>query len=100
MIFDLLRMKLHAENSGHNHPFTNGLAGKDWFQAFTRRHKISMRVPQPLSYARAKNANPKVVEEFFDRLSALYARLELSASQIYNADETGISCAQTIKSLC
>ena len=89
-----------AENSGHNHPFTNGLAGKDWFQAFTCRHKISMRVPQPLSYARAKNANPRVVEEFFDRLSALYARLELSASQIYNADETGISCVHKPSKVC
>ena len=86
-----------AENSGHNHPF---LAGKDWFQAFTRRHKISMRIPQPLSYARAKNANPRVVEEFFDRLSALYARLELSASQIYNADKTGISCVHKPSKVC
>ena len=25
-----------AENSGQNHPFTNKLAGKDWFQAFMR----------------------------------------------------------------
>ena len=59
-----------------------------------------MRVPQPLSYARAKNANPRVVEEFFDRLSALYARLELSASQIYNADETGISCVHKPSKVC
>ena len=43
-----------AENSERNHPFSNGLAGRDWFQAFTRRHKISLRAPQPLSNARAK----------------------------------------------
>ena len=89
-----------AKNSERNHPFSNGLAERDWFQAFTRRHKISLRAPQPLSYARAKNANPEVVEEFFDRLSALYARLELTASQIYNADETGISCVHKPSKVC
>jgi len=43
-----------AESSGRNHPFTNKLAGKDWFQAFMRRYNISLRTPQPLSHARAK----------------------------------------------
>ena len=89
-----------AENSGQNHPFTNKLAGKDWFQAFTRRYKISLRIPQPLSYARAKNANSEAVEEFFDRLSALYARLGLSASQVCNADETGVSCVHKPSKVC
>jgi len=67
-----------AESSGRNHPFTNKLAGKDWFQAFMRRYNISLRTPQPLPHARAKKANLEAVEEFFDRLSALYARLGLS----------------------
>ena len=89
-----------AENSGRNHPFTNKLAGKDWFQAFMRRYKISLRIPQPLSYARAKNANSEAVEEFFDRLSALYARLGLSASQVYNADQTGVSCVHKPSKVC
>ena len=61
-----------ANNSGRNHPFKNGHAGKDWYKSFTQRHNFSLRVPQPLSYARAKNCHPEIIEEFFDRLSLHY----------------------------
>ena len=85
-----------AENSGHNHLFTNGLAGKDWFQAFTRRHKISshshMLVQKMLSLGLWKSF-------LIDFLHFMHA-WELSASQIYNADETGRSCVHKPSKVC
>ena len=89
-----------AENSGRSHPFHNGSAGKDWYQSFARRHNISSRMPQPLSYARARNCNPEVIEDFFDRLSELYTKHDFSPSQIFNADETGVSCVHKPSKVC
>ena len=89
-----------AENSGRSHPFHNGSAGKDWYQSFARRHNISLRMPQPLSYARARNCNPEVIEDFFDRLSELYTKHDFSPSQIFNADETGVSCVHKPSKVC
>ena len=50
---------------------------------------------EALLYARAKNANAKVVENFYAKLVAVCARLNILSKpmhmQIFNADETGIS---------
>lgn len=89
-----------ANTSGRNHPFKNGCAGKHWYNSFTQRHNLSLRMPQPLSYARAKNCHPEIIEEFFDRLSGLYTKHEFSPSQIYNADETGVSCVHKLSNVC
>ena len=83
-----------AEASGRSHPFQNRIAGRDWYEAFTKRHpQLSLRKPEALSYARAKNASVEVVDDFFAKLAAVYSRLGLlnRPMQIYNADETGIS---------
>ena len=77
-----------------------GVLGKDWYKSFTQRHNLSLRIPQPLAYARAKNCHPEIVEEFFDRLSALYTKYAFSPSQIYNADETGVSCVHKPSKVC
>ena len=86
-----------AEKSGINHPFRDGTAGRKWFDAFRQRHAyLTLRSPQKLSYARAKAVNPKIVEDFFAKLGALYARLNLITKpmQIYNVDETGLNLVQ------
>ena len=57
-----------ANNSGRKHPFTNGLTGKDWYQSFVQRRKLSLRTPQPLSYARSKNCNPKCWRIFWQTI--------------------------------
>ena len=66
------------------------------------RHKQSLRMPQPLSYAQAKICRHDIIEEFFDRLSALYTctKYEFPPSQIYNADETGMSCVHKPSKVC
>ena len=83
-----------AENSGRKHPFNEGKAGRDWYAGFCRCHsQLVLRKPEALSYSRAKCANAKTVEDFFAKLGALYARLNILSKPmlIYNADETGIS---------
>lgn len=82
------------ENSGRQHPFREGKAGRDWYEGFLRRFPhISLRREEALSYMRAKNANDKVIEDFFAKLAAVLARLNLLSKpmHIYNADETGFS---------
>ena len=61
-----------AAGSGRSHPFKEGSAGRDWYEGFLRRHpQLSLRKPEALSYARAKNANAKVVEDFYAKFAAV-----------------------------
>jgi len=55
-----------ADRSGIEHPFKDGTAGRKWFDGFLQRHAtLSLRSPEPLSFARAKAANPQILEDFF-----------------------------------
>jgi len=83
-----------VNNSGRPHPFRDGRAGRDWYEGFLRRFpNITLRREEVLSYMRAKNANEKVIEDFFAKLAAVLARLNLLSKPmlLYNADETGFS---------
>ena len=58
-----------AEASGRKHPFTDGAAGRAWFDAFRSRHpKLTLRSTQSLSHARASSANHKVITDYFGKL--------------------------------
>ena len=52
-----------------------------------------MHIAQPLSYCRATAANKEIVNDFFAKLGAIFACLNLLSKpmQIFNIDETGIS---------
>ena len=83
-----------VEKCGRQHPFHDGMAGRGWFDGFRARHpRLTLRIPQPLSFCRAFCANEDVIKDFFAKLGAIYARLNLLSKpmQIFNADETGIS---------
>ena len=83
-----------VETTGRPHPFKNGSAGRDWYEGFLKRHpQLTLRKPEALSYARAKNANAKAIEDFFAKLAAVCARLNILSKpmQIFNADEIGLS---------
>ena len=92
---DVMRVAFSiVEKSGRRHPFTNGMAGRAWFDGFRSRNpNLTMRISQPLSYSRATNANKETVDDFFAKLGAIYARLNLLSKpmQIFNVDETGIT---------
>jgi hypothetical protein len=77
-----------------SNPFKDGKAGRYWFEGFKKRHpNLTVRMPQPLSYARALNSTKEVVTDFFGKLGSLYGRLNLISKpmQVYNADETGVT---------
>ena len=86
-----------AEESGIKHPFKNCTAGRKWFEAFRFRNpNLTLRTPEALSYARAKSVNPKTIEDFFAKLGAIYARLNLFCRpmQVFNVDESGVNVTQ------
>ena len=43
-----------ADKTGRDHPFKEGHAGRGWYEGFmARQATLTLRAPQPLSYARA-----------------------------------------------
>lgn len=83
-----------VELSGRQHPFRNGMAGRAWLDGFLQRHpKLTLRTAQSLSHSRAFNATREVIDDYFAKLGAMYARLNILTKpmQIYNVDEVGIS---------
>jgi hypothetical protein len=76
----------------HNFNADTGLAGRDWLQGFLRRHeRLSMRLPEKTSAARASAFNRLNVTNLFDLLGQLMDKIIFPPSSIYNCDETGIS---------
>ena len=87
-----------AETCGRAHPFHNEMAGRAWLDGFFRRHpNLTVRKPQSLSYNRAVSANIDTINDYFAKIGALYARLNILTKpmQIYNMDECGISIVHT-----
>ena len=83
-----------AESSGREHPFTKGTAGRAWFDGFRSRHSnLTLRSAQSLSHSRAACANKEIISDYFAKLGAVCAKLNLLTKpmQIFNMDETGLS---------
>lgn len=56
-----------------------------------KRHNLSIRKAEHTSKARANGFNEKSVSEFFELLKSIMLENDISPSNIYNVDETGIS---------
>jgi len=68
------------------------MAGKDWLQAFLKRHpELSIRKPEATSIARISGFNKDAVQLFFSNLNEVYQKYSFQPDRIYNVDETGIS---------
>jgi hypothetical protein len=71
----------------------NQKAGRDWAFAFARRNKLTPRVAENLSKARAIAFNKDRVANYFAEFRTLINKLgiEHAPHRYYNADETGLS---------
>jgi hypothetical protein len=78
-------------NLSNSFTFVTKTAGSNWFKSFMRRHsQLSLRVPEPISAARASAFNKPIVTKFFETLSELLKKNEIPPERMYNCDETGI----------
>ena len=82
-----------VDKSGRPHPFRNGMAGLAWLDGFFVCHpKLVLCTAQPLSYSRAVSASREIIQDYFTKLAAMYARLNILSKpmQIFNIDEIGV----------
>ncbi|KAK6959556.1 jerky protein [Biomphalaria glabrata] len=71
-----------------------GMAGKDWFRDFKKRHNLSLRQPEATFLARSTGFNKIAVNRFFDKLESIITENKLDALRIFNTDETALSTVQ------
>ena len=84
-----------AEKANIQHPFKNGVAGRDWLRGFMARHpEISLRRPEGTSLNRAISFNREIIAEFFRVYKGLLGSGEYTPRQVWNVDETGITPVQ------
>nr|XP_022913979.1 uncharacterized protein LOC111424602 [Onthophagus taurus] len=70
-----------------------GVAGKHFYYDFMQKHPdISLKTPESTSMMRAVEFNKPQVDLFYDILEKLMTQYKFQPSNIYNYDETGVSC--------
>ncbi|KAJ4430816.1 hypothetical protein ANN_19407 [Periplaneta americana] len=80
----------------HNFSAEKGLASKDWFHGFIKRHpNISFRKPEATSINCVPAFNRNEIQDFFSNLETVISKYKIPATRMYNVDETGISTVQT-----
>jgi hypothetical protein len=68
------------------------MAGKDFFLTFKNRNpNLALGTPEATSLMRATGFNKPQVDRFYGLLLKLQEQFGFQASEIYNADETGVS---------
>ena len=68
------------------------MAGKHLFLVFKKRNPdLALRTSETTCLMRVTEFNKPQVDRFYDLLLKLQKRFGFQASQIYNADETGVS---------
>lgn len=82
-----------AEHLGLPHPFNKEtkMAGEDWLASFMKANDFAVRKPEATSVARAMGFNKPSVDKFFSILKEVREKHNFCASNIYNADESGLS---------
>jgi hypothetical protein len=82
-----------AKKCGMDHSFNKKkrMAGKYFFLAFKKRNPdLALRTSEATSLLGATGFNKPQVDWFYDLLVKLQEQFRFQASQIYNADETGV----------
>jgi len=73
--------------------FKNDEPTTGWVHRFCKRNKLSLRTPENCSAARFDSEKQEIVDSFFQEYRKLLDKLlprGLTASEIYNTDETGL----------
>lgn len=79
----------------HRFNSEKGTAGKHFYYDFMKRHPdLALRTPESTSLMRAVGFNKPQVELFFFNVEKLMNQYHFPPSNIYNCDETGVSCVQ------
>jgi len=73
-------------------PFVNNRLGRDWYEAFLRRHpELASRIAQTLTLTRA-SATEEVLRNWFKEVEQHLRKLnllEIEPSRVFNCDESG-----------
>ena len=70
--------------------------GEKWVYNYTHRHpELKSRFSRRYDYQRAKQEDPKVIQEWFDRVQATVQQHGILPEDIYNFDETGFAMGLT-----
>ena len=77
---------------------TEKIAGEKWLNDFMHRYKLSLRVPEATSAARATAFNMHNVSIFFDNLYSVMEQCKFDTGHIYNMDITGCFTDQSYNS--
>ena len=77
---------------------TEKMAGKKWLKDFVHRYKLSLRVPEATSAARATAFNRHNVFIFFDNLYSVMEQYKFDTGHNNNIDITGCSTVQSCDS--
>ncbi|CAH1977462.1 unnamed protein product [Acanthoscelides obtectus] len=84
--------KTVRNDTTHRVNISKEMAGKGWYYSSLNRHpKLSLRLPEKISMARATRFNQKNVNKFFDILVECVDENGFTAQTIYNVDQSGIS---------
>lgn len=75
----------------------NKKAGKQWWMGFKKRHRLSIRAPEPISIGRAVGFNEYACKTYFQNLSDVLDKHQFAADRIFNVDETGVTTVQDPK---
>lgn len=89
-IFDIVQNFVLRSDLLDKVPFKDGMPGEVWFLGFKKRHRLSVKKPQPVEYARKKVLDPFLIYGYFDNLekSIRDLGLENKPHRIWNLDET------------
>lgn len=88
-------MLLHANEQSLIHGLNLKLLVLTGYQDFLKRHpKPSIRTPQAIGLARCTSFKKYIANLFVDKLGKVLNRLNLTAGDIWNIDQTGITTVQ------
>lgn len=86
-----------ADKNNIKNPFNKDKkrAGIKWLKGFLKRNpRISLRMPENTSAARAQAFNKENIAGYFNALSAIMDQHQFAPENIYNVDESGLSTVQ------